>query len=159
MLALGAETFPGGDPAVFNMAVMGMRLAQRVNGVSKLHGEVSREMFAGLWPGFDAAEVPIGSVTNGVHAPTWVAREILDLAAGAAEPTPAAATSCPADEPPFWERVAQADPARLWEIRRALLRARLVAAGPAAAARLLAAARRLRRRAGLDRRACSTRTC
>ena len=73
MLALGAETYPGGDPAVFNMAVMGMRLAQRVNGVSKLHGEVSREMFAGLWPGFDAAEVPIGSITNGVHAPTWVA--------------------------------------------------------------------------------------
>ena len=73
MLALGAETYPGGDPDVFNMAVMGMRLAQRVNGVSLLHGQVSREMFAGLWPGFDTREVPIGSVTNGVHAPTWVA--------------------------------------------------------------------------------------
>src|SRR5450755_2927488 len=82
VLALGAETFPGGDPAVFNMAVMGMRLAQRVNGVSVLHGEVSREMFTGLWPGFDTAEVPIGSVTNGVHAPTWVAPEILSLAQG-----------------------------------------------------------------------------
>ena len=55
------------------MAVMGLRLAQRANGVSKLHGEVSRSMFAGLWPGFDAPEVPITSVTNGVHAPTWVA--------------------------------------------------------------------------------------
>ena len=42
ILALGAETFAGGDPGVFNMAVMGMRLAQRVNGVSKLHGSVSR---------------------------------------------------------------------------------------------------------------------
>ena len=51
VLALGAETFPGGDPSVFNMAVMGMRLAQRVNGVSQLHGEVSREMFASLGPG------------------------------------------------------------------------------------------------------------
>ena len=50
-----------------------MRLAQRVNGVSKLHGSVSRTMFCGLWPGFDIAEVPITSVTNGVHAPTWVA--------------------------------------------------------------------------------------
>src|SRR6185437_4415482 len=49
VLALGAETYPGGDPHVFNMAVMGMRLAQRVNGVSLLHGQVSREMFAGLW--------------------------------------------------------------------------------------------------------------
>src|SRR5690348_15722745 len=46
VLALGAETYPGGDPHVFNMAVMGMRLAQRVNGVSRLHGQVSREMFA-----------------------------------------------------------------------------------------------------------------
>jgi glycogen phosphorylase len=80
VLALGAETYPGGDPAVFNMAVMGMRLAQQVNGVSALHGRVSREMFGGLWPGFDTSEVPIGSITNGVHAPTWVAREILELA-------------------------------------------------------------------------------
>ena len=80
VLALGAETYPGGDPDVFNMAVMGMRLAQRVNGVSLLHGQVSREMFAGLWPGFDTREVPIGSVTNGVHTPTWVAPEIMSLA-------------------------------------------------------------------------------
>ena len=80
ILALGAETFAGGDPAVFNMAVMGMRLAQRVNGVSKLHGAVSRRMFSGLWPGFDVAEVPITSVTNGVHAPTWVASEVVTLA-------------------------------------------------------------------------------
>ena len=55
VLALGAETWPGGDPDVFNMAVMGMRLAQRVNGVSRLHGQVSREMFTGLWPGFDSS--------------------------------------------------------------------------------------------------------
>ena len=80
VLALGAE--PGGDGSVFNMAVMGLRLAQRANGVSRLHGEVSRSMFAGLWPGFDAAEVPITSVTNGVHDPTWVAREVASLTAG-----------------------------------------------------------------------------
>ena len=71
ILALGGES----DPSVFNMAHMGLRLGQRANGVSKLHGIVSREMFNGLWPGFDASEVPIGSVTNGVHAPTWSARE------------------------------------------------------------------------------------
>ena len=51
--------------------------AQRANGVSQLHGEVSREMFDGLWPGFDDAEVPITSITNGVHAPTWVDREVV----------------------------------------------------------------------------------
>ncbi|KWW99564.1 DUF3417 domain-containing protein [Carbonactinospora thermoautotrophica] len=80
VLELGAETYPGGDPNVFNMAVMGLRLAQRSNGVSTLHGHVSREMFNGLWPGFDAAEVPITSITNGVHASTWVDREVLGLA-------------------------------------------------------------------------------
>jgi glycogen phosphorylase len=105
VLALGAETYPGGESHMFNMAVMGMRLAQRVNGVSVLHGEVSREMFAGLWPGFDTAEVPIGSITNGVHAPTWVAREVSDLGDSA--------------------DVASADAGRLWAIRR-LLRARMV---------------------------------
>jgi glycogen phosphorylase len=107
VLALGAETYPGGDPEVFNMAVMGMRLAQRVNGVSLLHGQVSREMFAGLWPGFDTREVPIGSVTNGVHTPTWVAPEIEVLTQG------------------DWERAATAPAAELWETRH-LLRARLV---------------------------------
>ncbi|HVT68241.1 MAG TPA: alpha-glucan family phosphorylase, partial [Trebonia sp.] len=106
VLALGAETYPGGDPHVFNMAVMGMRLAERVNGVSVLHGQVSREMFAGLWPGFDTAEVPIGSVTNGVHAPTWVAREVSELGDSA--------------------MAAETDASRLWEIRRRL-RSRLVA--------------------------------
>ena len=72
VLALGAEDYDGGDPTVFNMAVMGLRLGGRANGVSLLHGEVSRGMFEGLWPGFDAREVPITSVTNGVHSPTWV---------------------------------------------------------------------------------------
>ena len=76
VLELGAEP----DPALFNMAHMGLRLGQRANGVSRLHGTVSREMFASLWPGFDASEVPITSITNGVHAPTWMARDILDIA-------------------------------------------------------------------------------
>ncbi len=87
ILALGAEDYDGGDPGVFNMAVMGFRLAQRANGVSLLHGEVSRGMFNGLWPAFDEAEVPIGSITNGVHAPTWVAREVFELAASAGADT------------------------------------------------------------------------
>ena len=80
ILALGKEDYEGGDPSVFNMAVMGLRLAQRANGVSQLHGEVSREMFGGLWPAFDPQERPIASITNGVHAPTWVAREVFALA-------------------------------------------------------------------------------
>ncbi|MFN8171787.1 MAG: alpha-glucan family phosphorylase [Candidatus Nanopelagicales bacterium] len=109
VLELGAESFPGGDPAVFNMAVMGLRLAQRANGVSLLHGEVSRGMFGGLWPGFDSADVPITSVTNGVHAPTWVARSVLELANGAS-----------VDIAEGWESIASAPDDRLWGIKRAL---------------------------------------
>jgi starch phosphorylase len=84
-------------------------------------------MFTGLWPGFDAAEVPIGSVTNGVHAPAWVASEILELAAapdGRAGRLPAD-DRYPADGP-AWELIAAAGAERIWAIRR-LLRARLVA--------------------------------
>ncbi len=80
LLELGAEDYQGGEPGVFNMAVMGLRLAQRANGVSRLHGEVSRGMFDGLWPGFDESEVPITSITNGVHAPTWVDPRVFALA-------------------------------------------------------------------------------
>src|SRR5271166_6705492 len=127
VLALGAETYPGGDRDVFNMAVMGMRLAQRVNGVSLLHGQVSREMFAGLWPGFDTREVPIGSVTNGVHTPTWVAPEILSLAGisagqgGRPPHTPPQGTG----EATGWNW-GRAPAGELWEARH-VLRARLVA--------------------------------
>ena len=60
----------------FNMAVMGLRLSAAANGVSMLHGRVSREMFSSLWPELDAAEVPISSVTNGVHAGTWIGPEM-----------------------------------------------------------------------------------
>ncbi|MDR1824646.1 MAG: alpha-glucan family phosphorylase [Bifidobacteriaceae bacterium] len=81
ILALGAEDYQGGDPAVFNMAVMGLRLGGRANGVSLLHGAVSRVMFAGLWPGFDPDEVPITSVTNGVHSPSWIDRTYRELEA------------------------------------------------------------------------------
>jgi starch phosphorylase len=71
-IALGLETWDGGDRGVFNMAVLGLHLGQHANGVSLLHGEVSRGMFGMLWPGVDTGEVPITSITNGVHAPTWV---------------------------------------------------------------------------------------
>ena len=77
VLPLGLES---GENGMFNMAHMGLRLGQRANGVSQLHGEVSRGMFGELWPGFDAADVPITSVTNGVHAPTWTDPLLTDLA-------------------------------------------------------------------------------
>ena len=113
ILPLGAEDYPGGDPAVFNMAVMGLRLAGRANGVSLLHGQVSRGMFAGLWPGFDAADVPITSITNGVHAPTWVAREVMDLA----RETVGAEL---VESARGWEAIADVPEDRIWETKRVL---------------------------------------
>jgi starch phosphorylase len=119
ILDLGRETYRGGDPNLFNMAVMGLRLAQRANGVSTLHGAVSREMFAGLWPGFDPEDVPITSITNGVHAPTWVAPEVLRLGArqiGAQRAEDAlmtGGTDC-------WEALGGIPDSALWELRREL---------------------------------------
>jgi len=77
---MGLGHFPHEQPdAPFNMAVMGLRLAGMSNGVAKLHGHTSREMFTGLWPEVPADEVPIGSVTNGVHGRTWVSSPMSDL--------------------------------------------------------------------------------
>jgi glycogen phosphorylase len=119
ILALGAEDYSGGDSTVFNMAVMGFRLAQRANGVSELHGHVSREMFRGLWPAFDEAEVPITSITNGVHAPTWVGREVYQLAE-------AHGVTAAIDDPEqFWAAIDNTPAADIWAVKR-LLRERLV---------------------------------
>lgn len=119
ILDLGSEDYEGGDASVFNMAVMGFRLAQRANGVSQLHGHVSRGMFSGLWPAFDEAEVPIGSITNGVHAPTWVAREMFDLAAGQGADKDAD------DVDAFWAAVDKVPGDQVWATKR-VMREKLV---------------------------------
>ncbi len=113
ILALGCEDYEGGDPSVFNMAVMGLRLAQRANGVSELHGKVSRGMFGGLWPDFDDDERPITSITNGVHAPTWVAREVFGLASEAGVDA-----STPPDH--VFEAADNISSQRIWETKRKL---------------------------------------
>ncbi len=63
----------------FSMSVLAVKLSRHINGVSKLHGQVSREMFKNLWKGYFSHEVPIGHVTNGVHFPTWTSVEISEL--------------------------------------------------------------------------------
>ncbi|MEO7124721.1 MAG: alpha-glucan family phosphorylase, partial [Nakamurella sp.] len=114
VLEMGAES----DPGRFNMAHLGLRLAQRANGVAKLHGAVSRAMFAGLYPGFDIDEVPIGSVTNGVHLATWqddAIRPIAEQMAGTAD-----LAACDS-----WPHGDQVDSGELWQ-QRSRLRSRLV---------------------------------
>jgi starch phosphorylase len=77
-LALGRRN--AGDPnEQFCMTVLAMRLAACSNGVSKLHGEVSRRMWQGIWPGVPVEEVPIGHVTNGVHFRSWISNEMNQL--------------------------------------------------------------------------------
>ncbi|MEJ7838817.1 MAG: alpha-glucan family phosphorylase [Thermomicrobiales bacterium] len=65
-----------GDEPGFNFTALSLRLARYVNGVSKKHGEVSREMWQDLWPGRSAEDTPIISITNGVHLRTWISPHI-----------------------------------------------------------------------------------
>ncbi len=70
LLALGRQN-PADTSEAFNMAYLALRGSCQISGVSKLHGQVSRQIFQPLFPRWPQAEVPIGSVTNGIHVPTW----------------------------------------------------------------------------------------
>jgi starch phosphorylase len=74
LLAMGRQN-PEDTSEPFNMAYLAVRGSGQINGVSKLHGQVSREIFQPLFPRWPQEEVPIGSVTNGIHAPTWDSAE------------------------------------------------------------------------------------
>lgn len=67
------------DVKKFNMGILALRIAGKKNGVSKLHGSVSRELFAEVWPNIAPNESPITHVTNGIHTCSWLASEIKDL--------------------------------------------------------------------------------
>ncbi|GEM_PF-25929 len=125
-----------GDPPdePFNMAVMGLRLAGTANAVSRLHGKVTRSMFAPLWPDVEEDEVPITSVTNGVHGPTWVSQEMDALMSRSVRP---AWTEAETSE---WSRIDNIPDDQLWRVReqgrerlvsmvRSRLRASLAGAG------------------------------
>jgi starch phosphorylase len=74
LLALGRQ-YPADTSEAFNMAYLALRGSCQISGVSKLHGQVSRQIFQPLFPRWPQAEVPIGSVTNGIHVPTWDSSE------------------------------------------------------------------------------------
>ena len=97
------------DDDRFNMAVMGLRLAGRSNGVAQCC--VSREMFQGMWPDVTVEEVPIGAITNGVHAHTWVSDGVADLLASSVGPVWDGADEA------SWAGVAKLAPARVWATR------------------------------------------
>ena len=74
-LALGREDVSNKKQG-FSMALLAIRLADNINGVSALHGDVSRKMWHNVWPAVPADEVPIKHVTNGIHVRTWLAQDM-----------------------------------------------------------------------------------
>ena len=77
-LKLGMKPCEGLEPG-FNMGIFALKIAGKKNGVSKLHGEVSRELFADVWPHIAPSESPITYITNGVHTCTWLAPKLKEL--------------------------------------------------------------------------------
>ncbi len=110
--ALAAERTSWG--VGFSMTVLALRLADQRNGVSELHGGVSRAMWHFLWPDVDEGEVPISSITNGVHTATWLAPRIGALYARYL----GADYYERLDDPETWAGVAQIPSGDLWEAHR-----------------------------------------
>jgi starch phosphorylase len=109
LMSLGREnTADHSEP--FCMTVLGLKLSRRANAVSSLHGEVSRNMWTGLYPGKSEDEVPIGHITNGVHVPSWLAPQMYrlynrHLGTGWRE----------VRNPEIWERIEGVNDGELWE--------------------------------------------
>ncbi len=110
MVKLG-QRHPGGK---FSMSRLAANIAQEINGVSKLHGKVSREMFAELWPGYFADENHIGYVTNGVHYYTWTAKswKILHEREFPSE------FSQDQANPQHWRKIHNVNDSLIWKIRQ-----------------------------------------
>ncbi|MBI4265945.1 MAG: alpha-glucan family phosphorylase [Acidobacteria bacterium] len=113
-LALGH--YDNGGGAMFNMTALAMRTAGAVNGVSQLHGEVTKRMWQPLWPGTSLERLPIKSLTNGVHVPTWMSAEIAALLEKHVGPD----WMDHHDDSAYCDRVLQIPDEELWEVRQAL---------------------------------------
>jgi starch phosphorylase len=115
LMSLGRET-PSDHLEEFCMTVLGLKLSRRANAVSSLHGEVSRHMWTGLYPGKPEDAVPIGHITNGVHVPTWLAPQMFrlydrNLGVGWHEHSGLSTT---------WEPIERVDDGELWETHLSL---------------------------------------
>jgi glycogen phosphorylase len=115
LMKLGREK-PEDPSEEFCMTVLGLRFARRCNAVSSLHGEVSRTMWKGLYPGKQEDEVPIGHITNGVHVPSWLAPQMSrlydrHLGSGWQEH---------GGKPELWDAIDSIEDAELWETHLSL---------------------------------------
>jgi starch phosphorylase len=113
LLALGRQN-PDDSSENFNMAYLAIRGSGTVNGVSRLHGKVSRHLFEPLFPQWPADEVPIGHVTNGVHMPTWDSAPADDLWTEACGKDRWLGTT-----ETLAEKIRRVSDARLWQFRTA----------------------------------------
>jgi phosphorylase/glycogen(starch) synthase len=108
--SLGQPTEAGADErSLFNMTCLALQFASFANGVAKIHGQVSKKLLRTSWPGLLEGEVPINSITNGVHLPSWVRPSIAALVG---------ATDRPVRGDDFTARAKLIDTQRLWTVRR-----------------------------------------
>jgi starch phosphorylase len=115
---LGLGDAPNSHQQGFNMTALAVRLSAHVNGVSREHGRVSRQMWQHFWPGLATDLVPIRSVTNGIHAPTWIASDLNQLYGKYLGPD--WAEKC--DDSAMWQRVLDIPDHELWAVRQTMKR-------------------------------------
>ena len=115
LMALG-RVDPQNGAETFCMTVLALKMCRTANGVSNLHGVVSRKMWAGLWPWRSAEEIPIGHITNGVHVPTWLAAQMRVLYDRVLPENWYAQSG----EPDVWSGFESVTPGELWETHHAL---------------------------------------
>jgi glycogen phosphorylase len=108
------QTRPGDPSEPFGVTQAALRLSGAAGGVSRRHGEVSRQMWAPLWPERSTEDVPIAHVTNGVHVPTWIGPAMRSLLERYLGPD----WTARAADPRTWEAVEQIPTRELWEVRR-----------------------------------------
>jgi starch phosphorylase len=111
------------DKSGFNMTILALRLSNQRNGVSQLHGKVCRKMWHSLWPDVEENDVPISSITNGVHVPTWIAPQMARLYEKYVAPDWLKRH----DEPAIWEHVLDMPDEEVWAARR-WLKSKLISA-------------------------------
>jgi len=114
MMNLGRKQ-PGNLNEKFNMSFLAANLSGEMNGVSKLHGEVSKDIFKDLWPGFLKEELQIGYVTNGVHFKTWASGYWVNFLM---EKTGSNEVLTPSSD--MWKRIEDIDEAEIWEVKQHL---------------------------------------
>ncbi len=112
-LALG-RILPDDDSESFKMPVLALRLSSYANGVSKLHGQVSRGIWGSLWPGTPLNEVPVISITNGIHIKNWISDELCSLYERYLGPNWADEAMNKA----LWETINQIPDEELWQIHK-----------------------------------------